>query len=149
MALKIYLDTSVYSAFFDDRAPDRMLLTRQFWQQIDRFEAKTSELTRRELEQTFDPVRRKDMLGLLGRTPILPDQSGTELLAHRYIDAGVFSPAMINDALHVAFAVIGQQNVLVSWNFRHLVNRSRRARVNEVNSSAGFPTIEILAPPEL
>jgi len=37
----------------------------------------------------------------------------------------------------------------VSWNFRHLVNRRRRALVNEVNILTGFPSIEILAPPEV
>jgi hypothetical protein len=39
--------------------------------------------------------------------------------------------------------------LIVSWNFRHLVNRRRRALVNEVNILAGYPIIEIIAPPEL
>jgi hypothetical protein len=39
--------------------------------------------------------------------------------------------------------------ILVSWNFRHLVNRRRRALINEVNALMGHPGIEILAPPEV
>jgi hypothetical protein len=39
--------------------------------------------------------------------------------------------------------------MLVSWNFRHLVNRRRRALINEANVLSGHPTIEILAPPEV
>ena len=55
---------------------------------------------------------------------------------------------MYNDALHVAGAVLTQQDVLLSWNFKHLVNR-RRAQINEGNISIGLRTIEIVAPPEI
>lgn len=61
-----------------------------------------------------------------------------------------YSPlGQLEDALHVTVAVVSRQDVLVSWNFRHLVNRRRRALINEVNILLGFPTIEIVAPPEL
>ena len=56
---------------------------------------------------------------------------------------------MYNDAVHVAAATLTRQDVLVSWNFRHLVNRRRRAMVWSVNTTAGFPAIDILSPPEL
>jgi hypothetical protein len=68
---------------------------------------------------------------------------------NRLPERGVFSPATLDDALHVALAVVSRRDVLVSWNFRHLVNRRRRALINEVNIQLGFPTIEIVAPPEL
>ena len=70
-------------------------------------------------------------------------------LAREYLRRGVFSPATAVDALHVAVAVAARQDILVSWNFRHLVNRRRRAMVNEVNVLTGNPAIEILAPPEV
>lgn len=70
-------------------------------------------------------------------------------LAHHYVAEKCFSPAMLDDALHIAVAVIGKQDILISWNFRHLVNRTRRARVNAVNANRGYPSLEILAPPEL
>jgi predicted nucleic acid-binding protein len=149
MKLRIYLDTSVFSAFFDDRAPDRMSQTREFWERITQFEASTSELAREELAQTLDPSRRAKLLALLIQVQMLPLEKEVESLARRYVDGGAFSPAMINDAMHVASAVLSRQDVLLSWNFRHLVNRRRRAKVNEVNASAGLPTVEILAPPEL
>jgi len=44
---------------------------------------------------------------------------------------------------------ISRAEPLASWNFRHLVNRIRRARINEVNVRHGYPTLEILAPPEV
>jgi hypothetical protein len=78
------------------------------------------------------------------------EETGRQLRGFpRDITQGVFTAAMLNDAFHVAAAVVTRQDVLLSWNFRHLVNRRRRARVNEVNVEAGLPILEILAPPEL
>jgi len=45
--------------------------------------------------------------------------------------------------------VLTRQDVLLSRNFKHLVNRRRRAQVNEVNVSLSLPMIEVLAPPEI
>jgi hypothetical protein len=70
-------------------------------------------------------------------------------LAQCYVRAAVFSPVMVADALHVAAAVLTDQDVLLSWNFRHLVNVRRRARVNEVNRAEGVRTIEIVSPAEM
>jgi hypothetical protein len=56
---------------------------------------------------------------------------------------------MLNDALHVAAAVLTRQDILVSWNFKHLVNRRRRARINDVNITLSLSMLEILAPPEV
>ena len=40
----IYLDTSVASAYFDDRDMSRMLATRAFWTRMDSYEASISDL---------------------------------------------------------------------------------------------------------
>ena len=51
--------------------------------------------------------------------------------------------------IRMAAAVLTRQDVLLSWNFKHLVNRRRRAQINEENISLGLPVIEIVAPPEI
>ena len=56
---------------------------------------------------------------------------------------------MAEDALHVAIAIVSRCEMIVSWNFRHLVNRRRRALINESNVLMDYPAIEILAPPEV
>jgi len=147
--LRLYLDTSVFSAYYDDRLPDRRALTEDFWKRLREFEVSTSELTREEVEQTLDPELRAKLEALVSGLIVHAVTDEAKQLARSYVDAGVFSPAMFNDAVHVAAAVQTRQDVLLSWNFKHLVNRRRRARVNEVNTSLGLPTIEILAPPEV
>ncbi len=70
-------------------------------------------------------------------------------LSEQYVQAGVFTAIMMNDAVHVAAAVLTRQDILLSWNFKHLVNRVRRVKINQVNVAQGLPTIEIIAPPEI
>lgn len=149
MKLRVYLDTSVFSAYYDDRTPDRQAQTQEFWARLDEFETTTSELARQEIEQTLDPDRRSQLLNMLDSVTIFPVIEEMRNLARSYIAAGAFTPTMFNDALHVAAAVLSRQDVLLSWNFRHLVNRRKRAKVNEVNISLGLPAIEIVAPPEI
>jgi predicted nucleic acid-binding protein len=147
--LRVYLDTSVFSAYFDSRVPARQRETEAFWSRRAEFELATSELARDELRQAPNPAVRRRLVGLLRGLTVLPVTEEMKDLGHRYVTEGVFTATMLNDALHVAVAVISRQDVLLSWNFRHLVNRIRRAKVNQVNVEAGLPTIEILAPPEL
>ncbi len=89
------------------------------------------------------------MLGLLELVEVREITSEMNALARRYQDAGAFTATMSDDALHVAAAVVLRQDVLVSWNFRHLVNRRRRAKVSEMNRIWQLPAIEIMVPAEL
>jgi predicted nucleic acid-binding protein len=147
--LRVYLDTSVLSAYYDDRAPDRQAQTEEFWKRLGEFDTATSELSREEIAQTPDATRRRMLLKLLNELTIYPITEEMKDLGRQYIASGVFSLIMLNDALHVAAASLSQQDVLLSWNFKHMVNRLRRAKVNQVNIARGLPAIEILAPPEL
>jgi predicted nucleic acid-binding protein len=128
-----YLDTSIFSAYFDDRATDRRAQTEEFWARIAAFEASTSELTREELEKTPDAGRRRRLLKLLESLTLHPVTEEIKRLAQSYIKGGVFTPVVLNDAVYVAAAVLTRQDILLSWNFKHMVNRTRRAKVNEVN----------------
>jgi predicted nucleic acid-binding protein len=149
MKLRIYLDTSIFSAYYDDRAPDRRAQTEEFWARIAAFEVSTSELAREELQKTPDRDRRMKLLKLLDSLDVHSVTEEIKKLAQNYVKAGVFAPIMLNDAVHIAAAVITRQDILLSWNFKHMVNRTRRAKVNEVNISKGLPSIEIIAPPEI
>jgi predicted nucleic acid-binding protein len=72
MKLRVYTDTSVFSAYFDDRAVDRKSLTREFWQNLGAYECATSELAVEELRQTADLQLRTQMESLLVGFQIIP-----------------------------------------------------------------------------
>lgn len=149
MKLRIYLDTSVFSAYHDSRFADRARLTVEFWRRLHEYEASTSELTRREMDLTRDAALRVKLRRLLGEVGVHGVTKRMTELADRYVARGIFSEGMFNDAVHVAAAVFTRQDVLLSWNFKHLVNRRRRSMVNQVNTELELPAIEIVAPPEL
>ena len=53
------------------------------------------------------------------------------------------------DAAHIAYATVYAADVLVSWNFRHIVNLDRIRRFNAVNLMQGYRMLEIRSPREL
>lgn len=149
MRTKVYLDTSVFSAYYDDTDPLRQRDTEEFFDRLHMYEGSTSSVTLDEIEDTPDASLRSRLMELTARTKAVPVAEDMQALADRYVAAGVFMPSQGDDALHVAVAVLSGQNIIVSWNFRHLVNRRRRALINELNTLLGLPPIEIIAPPEL
>jgi len=101
------------------------------------------------LNQTADSQLRAKMHSLLAGMNVIAVTEEMENLAEKYILTGVFTGTMYNDAVHVAAATLSGQDVLVSWNFRHLVNRRRRAMICDINLAERLRAIEIMSPPEL
>lgn len=62
---------------------------------------------------------------------------------------GIVGPGSRSDALHVALATIGRVDVMVSWNFKHIVNLNRIRLFNAVNLEQGYGLIEIRTPMEV
>jgi hypothetical protein len=79
MKLRVYADTSVFSAYFDDRAADRKSLTREFWKNLGAYECSTSELGVEELRQTADLQLRAQMETLPAGFQIIPSPTKCEL----------------------------------------------------------------------
>ncbi len=144
----IYLDTSVMSALFDERAPERRILTEEFWERIQDYDAYISEITEKEMEAASETLREK-MTQMTKDFNILPITEEAEYLADKYIMEGVFPERYKNDALHVSVATVNGIMYILSWNFKHMVKVRTRRVVNLVNELEGYPSIEILAPPEL
>lgn len=149
MREKIYLDTSVFSAYYDKRAPERLALTRKSWQMIEKCQRFCSDLTIQELEAIEELDLREQLRGLTQGFEILPITSVVENLAQNYVKFGIVPRKYLKDALHVAVASVNELDVLLSWNFQHLVKRKTRLLVNLVNSMQGYKLLEIIAPPEL
>ena len=65
-----------------------------------------------------------------------------------YTDTSVIARMRV-DAQHIAIATVGRVDVLVSWNFKHIVNLERIHGYNSVNLRKGYPMIEIRTPREV
>lgn len=142
------MDTSVFGGALDEEfsVPSRAFLAR-----VERGEchALISRLTHDELERAPRPVQ--DVLSALPTAHVEDVEVGPEMtaLAEAYLDAQVVGPASRYDALHVAAATVAKADVLVSWNFRHIVNYDRMRRFNAVNLMCGYPTLDIRSPREM
>ncbi len=145
---KVFLDTSVFSAYFDERQPERRSLTQEFWQKLENFEVYTSEVTKQELEATTDPIKLEQFRELIKGIEILGISKDAEDLAGRYVEEGIVPEKFINDALQMAVATVNQIAVVLSWNFRHMVNQKVKTRINAVNVSLNYSVTEIAAPAE-
>ncbi|MBI2302003.1 MAG: PIN domain protein [Armatimonadetes bacterium] len=108
-----------------------------------------SELTLRELEDAPEPVRRLVSSVPADHLENLPRSAETEELAAAYIEDIALAASMAADALHIAQATVARVDVLVSWNFKHIVNLRRIHAYNAVNLKRGYPLLEIRTPREV
>jgi hypothetical protein len=148
MARRIYTDTSVIGGCFDVeyRVGSSAL--------IDAFVVGSeilviSDLTLLELTQA--PVAVWEVLDRVperNRERVELTESAAAL-AQAYLKAGVVTRRQLVDAQHIAVATLHRVDVLVSWNFKHIVNLTRIHGYNSVNLRHGHPLLEIRTPLEV
>ena len=70
-------------------------------------------------------------------------------LATRYIEEKVVGQTSFDDCVHIATATINKADILVSWNFKHIVNVYRIRGYNSVNIRSNYQALEIRSPKEI
>ncbi len=146
MKLSLYLETTVLGAYLDNGDPFRRDLTiRWFERELGEYRVCTSTLVRRELERIDEP-HRSGYLRLLTGLENLELADEAAILAEGYIARGIFHRKFIADALHVALASFHKIDYVVTWNFGHLANVRKQARLKMFNTAAGFFSPSIITP---
>jgi hypothetical protein len=97
------------------------------------------------------PERVRELVRLLLRAgaEVLPLSAEALGLREAYLAARVLTRTSADDALHVAQATVARADVIVSWNFRHLVNPARVRGFNGVNVAQGYGMVVIMTPFEV
>ena len=148
MKPRIYIDTSVIGGCVDSEFQVASLrLIRAILS--GRATMVLSELTARELAPA--PVAVKEILAGIPSSNLeyLSFSAEADDLAQAYLLEHVVTPSFSADALHIAHATVARVDVLVSWNFRHIVNLQRIHAFNAVNLKRGYPLLEIRSPLEV
>lgn len=70
-------------------------------------------------------------------------------LADAYLARGVLTPKFYDDATHIALATLAGVDLLVSWNFRHIVHYDKIRAFNAVNLERGYKPVQIYSPREV
>ena len=73
----------------------------------------------------------------------------TESLRDSYLAEGVVGQSASNDAHHVAIATVHGADMIVSWNFRHIVHYDKIRHFNSINLRQGYGIIEMYSPKEV
>jgi len=146
MQPSLYLETSVIGAYLDNGEPFRRDLTIRWWEhEMKDYRAVVSPLVSRELERIPEP-HRSSYLNLVGPLEQVELTEEAAILADGYVSRGIFHRKYIADALHVAIASYHKIDYLVTWNFGHLANVRRQARIRLFNTAAGFFVPMIVTP---
>ena len=147
--LKLYLDTSVISHLLADDTPDKMKDSIKLWDNCinGEYEIFISDVVINEIMQCAEPKRSQmlDKMRLI-EFSILPVKDEIDELADEYIKGGVLKEKNLDDCLHIAYAVVNNCDVIVSWNFKHLVNFNTIDKVRVVNTINRYKEISIISP---
>jgi len=144
---KVYIDTSVLGGYFDKEFD---VATRKLFDEVKKGEYKIviSNVTQGELLNAPEQVRTLlNDLSIEYEVIALTDDAIN--LALEYIRENVVGQTSYDDCLHIAIATISRLDLLVSWNFKHIVNIKRIRGYNGINIKNGYPLIEIRSPKDL
>ncbi|NKB71621.1 MAG: PIN domain protein [Candidatus Latescibacteria bacterium] len=148
MKARIYTDTSVLGGCEDQEFAEHSI---QLMDSFIRGEIVLvlSSLTIQELATAPTEVRSRLVAVPEAHIETLSLDTEAKELGEAYLAAGVLAPNMLADAQHIAIATVNRVDVLVSWNFKHIVNLQRIHGYNSVNLRKGYPMIEIRTPREV
>lgn len=145
---RIYVDTSVVGGMFD---PEFKKMTKPFWDavQLGKIIIIASNLLGEELQGA--PKRVQDFFQDMPLSQIehIIATDEADALAKQYIVENVVGKSSFDDCKHIALATLTNADVLVSWNFKHIVNINRINGYNSVNLKLGYPQINIRTPYEV
>lgn len=124
-----------------------MATTQSVWRnELQKYELRISNITIRELSATRNKKDRKKLLKLIKNIKMIVANENCLSLAEEYLKV-ISIPD--NDTLHAAIASVYNCDILLSWNFVHLVNYQNRIKINGTNLINGYKELNIISPYEL
>jgi predicted nucleic acid-binding protein len=146
--LRVYVDGCAVGGAFNKRLAKE---TRPFWNAVLNGEIIiiASDILEKELKKA--PKRARDFFYSLPQPQVemVVSTNESDTLAEKYIAENVVGETSLDDCKHIALATLAHADVLVSWNFRHIVNKTRIDGYNSVNLKLGYRLTDIRTPYEV
>ena len=148
MTQRFYFDTSVFGGVFDEEFAE---VTATLFEKVKLglIVCVYSDLSESELSKAsqkviafFNTIPEKYKL----RFEVTPEALS---LAKSYMTEKVVGQSSFDDCVHIALATIHKVDILVSWNFKHIVNVYRIRGYNSVNLRMGYTPLEIRSPKDI
>lgn len=154
MKPKLYIETSIVSYLTADPSRDivtaaRQQLTRDWWiTKRLKFDLYISEFVLTEAgagDQRLSALRLEALQGIQE----IKLTETAERLANTFLNRGALPQKAAVDALHIAVAVSGGMDYLLTWNFKHLANAALRSSIERLCRAHGYEPCIICTPEEL
>jgi hypothetical protein len=145
--IRVYADTSVFGGVYDE---EFMKPSRAFFDQVKsgRFKLVTSVVVWKEIGMA--PLKVRSLFrGLAGFAEVVDVTEEAMALQREFIQAGILPEIYHDDALHVALATVSACGLIVSWNFKHIVNFRKIPLYNGISQKNGYPAVSIHSPLEV
>ncbi|MBK9212319.1 MAG: PIN domain protein [Saprospiraceae bacterium] len=148
MKQRIYIDTSVVGGYFDDEFKDA---TKDFFELAFKTRPVLLISDLLEFELSAAPVFVRNFFASIPTDMISKVEVNEEarVLAMMYVNEKIVGETSLGDCQHIATATLNYADVLVSWNFKHIVNLPRIRGYNSINLREGYHPIEIRTPKEI
>ena len=145
---RIYVDTSVIGGCFDD---EFAIWSKALMKDIENglFRGVTSEIVQAEIADAPINVRNQFLKFLKMDPEVLRINHESIGLVDSYVEHKILAERFRNDMLHIALSTIAGVDILVSWNFRHIVRYDKIRQFNAVNLEQGYNTLDIYSPREV
>ncbi|MCM1540143.1 MAG: PIN domain-containing protein [Blautia sp.] len=147
--LKVYLDTSVVSYLYQEDTPEKMQDTLALWELFKKgvYEVYVSDIVFREIDRCGEEKLNilLDYLSQIEYHEVETD-TNTIKLAEKFIDFGILKKKSFDDCQHIAAAIIAGCDVIISWNFRHIVNVKTVKGVKVITTLEGYKDLLIYPP---
>lgn len=147
--LKVYLDTSVVSYLYQEDASEKMQDTLSLWGLFKRgiYEVYVSDIVFREIDRCNEEKLNilLDYLDQIEYHEVETDSNTIEL-AEKFIDFGILKKKSFDDCQHIAAAILAGCDVIISWNFKHIVNVKTVKGVKVITTLEGYKDLLIYPP---
>jgi predicted nucleic acid-binding protein len=150
--LRIYLETTVFNFKFAEDSPDKKEDANTLFNEIGqgKYIPYTSDYVLQELLKAEEPKRTK-MVDLIEKYNIrfLDSNENAEILADKYVSENIIPQKYKTDGIHIAMATIHDLDIIVSYNFHHIVKLKTIIGTESINLREGYKKIGIYSPTEV
>lgn len=145
---RIYVDTSVIGGCLDEESAQESRALIEMARQGE-IVLLLSDLLFQELEEAPP-----DLLELIRDLPpgsyeVVRAGAEAQALRGHYMAAKIVGRSWEDDALHVAIATLCKADLIVSWNFKHMLHVEKIRAYNSVNLAQGYQPTDIRSPREV
>lgn len=151
--LKLYIETSTWNFVFAEDSPEKMAITKDFFNLMRQgiYDTYVSDIVFLEIERAPEAMRSKLSKLINEYAPKqIPSSPDAQNLAKQYLFKKIVPANKREDALHIAIATVEELDAVITWNYRHMANLRKAELFYSVNVEMGYhKRLEIITPMEV